>query len=85
MNDEVFNEALLIEVDDYQSQRENVMRNFLSNNIKSVPFSDHLDQSKNEYRVGILTRYQGMNMEIIRYQASNMGPRGEYGKIQEEL
>ena len=47
LNDEVFNEALLIEVDDYQNYKENVMRNILSNNIKSVPVSARLDQGMN--------------------------------------
>ena len=71
LNCEIFNESMIIEVDDDQSQRENVMRPILSNNIKFVSVCDHINPSTKEYGIKIRTRDLGMNMGRIRDRCSN--------------
>ena len=60
MNDEILNEEMMIEFCDDRSQRENVTRNILSNNIKFVSVCNHLDPGTKKYRIRIRTREQGM-------------------------
>ena len=74
---------MILEVDDNQSQRENVMGNILSKNIKFVSVYDHLDRSTEEYMIGIRTRDRGMIMERVWDWVLNQGPRDEDGKIRE--
>ena len=83
LNGVILNEAMIIEIDDYQNQRENDTRHILSNNINLVSVCDCLYQGRKEYGIRIRTRDQGMNMERVRDQDSNQGPRDKDGKIQE--
>ena len=41
---EILNEAMIVEANDNQIQKENVRRNILSNNIRFVSVYYHLDQ-----------------------------------------
>ena len=74
---------MIIEVNDDQSQRENVIRHILSKNIKFVSVYDNIYQVTKEYGIGIQTRDQGMNMERVRDWNLDQRPRNEDGKIRE--
>ena len=64
LSSEILNEEMIIEVDDDQIHRENVMRHILSSNIKLLFVCDHIYGGTKEYGIRIQTRDLEMKMGI---------------------